>query len=161
MCEGNQTWTLPRMDGLKIADFTIKKQGDAKGKLFFFLRAPYQVLSLFSLTFFQFLLFVFRSLFGLRILIKNTNSPCRCRHPFLLFFGAKAMTPPGLHKSMTDSQFLILLEVFSTIFLKFWRIEKFLNISIKTYELAGLVYNILVHYIFWQLCIKSRVDFSE
>lgn len=43
MCEGNQTWTLPKMDGFKIADFTIRKQGDAKGKLFFFLRAPYQV----------------------------------------------------------------------------------------------------------------------
>lgn len=44
MCEGNQTWTLPRMDGIKIADFTVKKQGEAKGKLFFFLRAPYQEL---------------------------------------------------------------------------------------------------------------------
>lgn len=44
MCEGNQTWTLPRLDGLKIADFTVKKQGEAKGKLFFFLRAPYQEL---------------------------------------------------------------------------------------------------------------------
>ncbi|EGT30450.1 hypothetical protein CAEBREN_04294 [Caenorhabditis brenneri] len=44
MCEGNQTWGLPQMDGVKITDFTIKKQGDAKGKLFFFLRAPYQEL---------------------------------------------------------------------------------------------------------------------
>ncbi|CAI5454808.1 unnamed protein product [Caenorhabditis angaria] len=44
VCEGNQTWTLPKLYGTKIADFTVKKQGDAKGKLFFFLRAPYQEL---------------------------------------------------------------------------------------------------------------------
>ncbi|CAB3410317.1 unnamed protein product [Caenorhabditis bovis] len=44
LCDGNQTWSLSKMGMSHVADFTILKRGSEQGKLFFFLRAPYEEL---------------------------------------------------------------------------------------------------------------------
>ncbi|CAD6187549.1 unnamed protein product [Caenorhabditis auriculariae] len=44
VCKGNQTWTLQPVSGTNIVDFEVSQPPGTHGRLFFFLRAPYEEL---------------------------------------------------------------------------------------------------------------------
>ncbi|VDN25706.1 unnamed protein product [Cylicostephanus goldi] len=46
VCAGNQTWSMPARHNKIVADFKVVTDDEAPGKLFFFLRAPYEEFTL-------------------------------------------------------------------------------------------------------------------